>query len=395
MQLRYLGHGDSIVPMELLDKINSLVWTERYQSPGDFELILDITNEINERVVLDIIDSLESFGENGGQDCYFDIYEDWRYVENEKLKIVMLVETIELVDDIESGALVKIKGRSLGSLLDRRLVWGQKVFDNKQIMLVLDDLLTPAFSGPRLMGIIETHPFFEKNEILLSQTNKLTGQWTGDPLDEVIQSICKMYDIGYEVLWKGNRTYGENINGSPCRIVFYSGKNRTNRQNSRKPVIFSTQLDNLLSSDYLKSLREFKNVALVAGEDTGSNRKLLEVFKNIGNPDIMKSNRRELFVDARDIQMEKEDGTTYTNEEYAQLLRQRGLEKLSEHPIITAMEAGIDAKDPKFVYGKDYFIGDKVTIITNFGLEISAIVSEVVRTLDETGYSINPTFELI
>ena len=44
-----------------------------------------------------------------------------------------------------------------------------------------------------------------------------------------------------------------------------------------------------------------------------------------------------------------------------------------------------------YKYGIDYSLGDKVTVINEYGIRGTAVVSEITEVEDETGYSIYPT----
>ena len=60
------------------------------------------------------------------------------------------------------------------------------------------------------------------------------------------------------------------------------------------------------------------------------------------------------------------ESETMTNEEYMTLLRQRGLEKLSECDDITSFEGECEATI-MFKYGVDFFKGDIVQIANEYG----------------------------
>jgi hypothetical protein len=130
-----------------------------------------------------------------------------------------------------------------------------------------------------------------------------------------------------------------------------------------------------------------KNVTLVAGEGEGISRKTAVVGSGSG------LNRRELFTDARDISSDTESGTLSDVEYYA-LLNKRGSEALSERIIVTAFDGEVEATR-LYKYGRDFFIGDIVQIINEYGHEGSAYISELIFSQNENGISIYPTFQTI
>ena len=45
-----------------------------------------------------------------------------------------------------------------------------------------------------------------------------------------------------------------------------------------------------------------------------------------------------------------------------------------------------------YKFGEDYGLGDTVSIINEFGISGTAIVTEITEVEDETGYKLTPTF---
>lgn len=104
----------------------------------------------------------------------------------------------------------------------------------------------------------------------------------------------------------------------------------------------------------------YKNFAYVAGEGEGSARVIVEV-------DLRSSadeERREVYVDARDLQSTYQDDAgdehTYTADQYRALLRQRGLEKLAEYQKIETVNGDVDP-NANLTYGVDFDLGDLCT----------------------------------
>lgn len=164
------------------------------------------------------------------------------------------------------------------------------------------------------------------------------------------------------------------------------------------PVIFSEEYNNLISSSYVESSREFKNVALVAGEDSGSNRKTREVYYD----DSLASaglERRELYVDARDIQSEYYDTNTgqqiiLTDAEYANALSERGKQKLADLSQESSFEAEVDTS-ALWKIKTDYDLGDIVQIDTSYGVRNPARVTEIVYSEESGERGVYPGFELL
>lgn len=76
-----------------------------------------------------------------------------------------------------------------------------------------------------------------------------------------------------------------------------------------------------------------------------------------------------------------------TEEEYQEVLEQRGLEKLEENALNYAFEAtAFTATNNSFVYGRDYKNGDYVTVIDrSLGIAVGVQITGVTKSLTETG----------
>lgn len=96
--------------------------------------------------------------------------------------------------------------------------------------------------------------------------------------------------------------------------------------------------------------------------------------------------RRELYIDARDLQSDSDPDKPITPEEYAALLNNRGLEKLAEHQLVKSFSAVVRTLDPTYTIGVDYQLGDTITVIDDrLGVQAEAVVQGVERSASGTG----------
>ena len=132
---------------------------------------------------------------------------------------------------------------------------------------------------------------------------------------------------------------------------------------------------------------------MILGEGEGSGRKQ----QVAGDNAKVGFTRRELYVDARDIQSESnnESGETQTLSpaEYASALIQRGDEKLAECQVTETFEAQLRVfGDIQYEFGVDYEKGDKVTVRDRqLGVIVSARITEVEEDFDDE-YALVLTF---
>lgn len=154
-------------------------------------------------------------------------------------------------------------------------------------------------------------------------TPKIQFCETGVDAAEAIKNMNEPYGYGFALtpaLAKYDPTTGRNQNIMNYVFRQYVPTVRTIRnEQGNDPVVFDMELSNLSDLMYEVDATASKTVAIVAGEDTGSNRKLVEV----GVSSLSGIERNELYVDARDLQMEEQEANQYlTYDETMMLLNQ-------------------------------------------------------------------------
>lgn len=337
----------------LIDAFESLIWTERYGGCGNFELYTPADASILEQVKQD--------------------YYAWLRDSDQ----VMIVEEVQISTEVETGGHLIISGRSLESILDRRIIWQQTILNgnlqNAIKRLINENVISPSIADRKIAGFV----FQESTDPNITGLT-IRAQYTGDNLYDTIETICKTYSIGFQVLLNESNQFVFSL---------YSGADRSYDQSANPYVIFSPKFENIINSNYLESKKTLKNVTLVAGEDEGTTRRT----RIVGSGKDLA--RRELYTDARDIQSETEDGKIPDSEYYAQL-DQRGSEKLADHQYTKTFEGQVESTQT-FVYGEDFFKGDIVQIVNEYGIESKVRVIEIVRAQDTTGYDMYPTFSVI
>ena len=343
----------------LIDQFDSFIWTDRYNEAGDFEIYTAVTTEL-----LDLLRA--------------DRYLWWSESEH-----TMIIEQITIDTDEESGNMLTITGRSLESILDRRVIPNQTDFKdtlpNCIKKLMNDNIISPTDSKRKISNLI----FADSTDPRLTSI-QLEGQITGENLYDVIVTFCQTYNVGFKI-----------ILDSQNRFVFslYMGEDRSYNQNDLPYVVFSPDFENIVNSNYFENKATLKNVALVAGErDEGGDKGRVPVSLEIGTASGL--SRREIWVDARDVSSTNETGETIPESEFNEKLKQRGNETLSENKVTKAFEGDLDATR-MFVYNKDFYLGDIVQIVNDYNIEARSRVSEMVYSEDENGPSYLPTFIVV
>lgn len=102
--------------------------------------------------------------------------------------------------------------------------------------------------------------------------------------------------------------------------------------------------------------------------------------------------RREIFIDARDLQSQQQDGEALTPEQYAGVLTTRGLEKLAQNQLVRSFTARVRTQDAIYQYGRDFFLGDKITVTDErLGLTVDARVMAAQHSVSREGEELTLT----
>lgn len=342
--------------VSVLDVFISFIWTDRYYEYGDFELYT--------RVSTDILSKIQSE----------------YYLLNKESEHLMIVENIEIETDLEDGHTVKITGRSLESILDRRIVWSSTIISgNIQDCikkLLNDSIISPSISERKIDNFI----FDTSNNSKITNTIIEETEYNGDNLYEIISGLCSANDIGFKVVLNKSNQFVFSL---------YVGEDRSYEQTKNPYVTFSPEFDNLINSNYVESIQDYKNVTLVVGEKDDN-----DVLKTASTGNVSGLSRRELYTEATDINQKQEDDTTLTDEEYKNLLIQRGNEALLKHKISVTFDGEFDATQ-MYTYNEDFFMGDVVQVANEYGIESKARIIEFIQSQDTNGYSMYPTFSIM
>lgn len=92
--------------------------------------------------------------------------------------------------------------------------------------------------------------------------------------------------------------------------------------------------------------------------------------------------RREIFIDARDLQSDSDPENPLTAEEYTAALTARGREKLAENQLVRSFSAEVRTYNPTYQYGEDFQLGDIITVTDErLGVTVDAVVQGAQRSV--------------
>jgi len=272
------------------------------------------------------------------------------------------IDKIEFTDKSNFTGLI-ISGKLLEGLIEDRCLYGLFMMKGTPIE-VIEQMLIENYINPedsdRDYEILEiaARPEEDPNE------EKIAFQKTGFQIGDSITNIILSRNYGIKVFFDKYR--------QKLYYYMYKGKDRSRLQNENPHVIFSDANGLLLDPKYLEDYSNYKNVARIAGQGEGADRKFSVVGTAKGR------RRKEQYVDARDIALDDENGIPIPEPDYIGLLDQRGDEKIALLQPIRSFEAEISLAEDAYKYGRDFLIGDVVTLQhTTTGIELDAVVEQV------------------
>ena len=356
----YKLDNDTFDALGQINQFTSLIWPDRFNGYTSFELNMPLTDENKTLIKKGHI--IWCGGDNAA-----------------------MIEIIQSDTDDNGQKTYKVKGRTLEMLLTTRIIWGTYLCQGKHSSTAMYEIVDTQCVNPTQTN--RKIPFLECAED--EQLGRLISfQKTGGEVYDSLVNIATEAELGFNILFRPREK----------KLIFEvdEGVDRTLalQSNSGSPlVVFSTDLEDILSSSYYTNDQDTKSTAYVAGEGEGADRKFIISGDN-ASPGFL---RRELYVDARDLQSEvfNEDGTTTTinEDDYRDMLNDRGKEKLAEHVVTESFEAKMRViGDIQYHYGIDYFKGDKVLVQDiELGIQVIATISEVSENYDDE-YELMITF---
>lgn len=335
--------------IKVIDSYESLLWCDRFWRPGDFEIYTPVQTSALTYPVAN------------------------NYLQIKDSEHTMIIEDTTIESNIETGNHIKIVGRSLESILDRRIVWSQTdISGNLQNgihRLLNENIISPTDPARQISNFI-----FEASDDPAITSLEMEAQYTGDNLLDIISTLCENNKIGFKITLNDSNQFV---------FKLYAGEDRSYNQDPNPHVVFSPAFDNIINSNYAEIQSDAKTITLVAGEGEGSNR----ITRTIGTGEGLA--RKELYTDARDIQS---DGLT--TEQYYVKLDQRGREKLDENKIKKTFDGKCETTK-NYQYKRDFFMGDIVQVENEYGMASPARVTEFIWSSSQSGVESYPTFEAI
>ena len=332
-----------------IDAYSSLIWTKRYTSPGDFEMHLAYSRHLVDVLKVGYYVALENAADRGG------IY-------------AMIIDRIEIKQSCSDGATILVKGKSLLSLLSRRVLYNELV-ESTSCFGFISDLVNNCFGNvavpPRRWLTYDGNIAYYLNDLTSDTDTRVRVAGKGDNLCEVITEFCEENGIGIDMLY--------NPNSEQYGIYVYKYRSKADE------IIFSSSLDNLAECEYIQDISNYANMALVSSDNSYASAPT--GIDSTTDPALMGIER---FEQSFNTDLAGNTGTYGA-------LQASGVRQLREKQNTQEIIAEI-ISDVTYRYEVDYYVGDVVTVKTDFGITATAQIMEMTEIWTSDEYTTTPTF---
>lgn len=359
------------LPKESVDEFTSAIWTERYYSAGDVQLVVSPVPSMIELLAPGTFLGLRGTSE------------------------IMQIKS----QSIENGLLTVI-GTSMPEYLNQRQAWFKNAtYDGsdpavpKAAERSEDTTAGQLISSAVYETAISPTPFSTLwSSINLDWTNdKIPGLALGridtngavkrltfplGPLYDGIQKLAQDEGVGIK-LYLESATYPS---GFVFRFATYRGRDRTSEQTVRTMVRLTPKMDSLNEVKEIRSVDAYKNVFYVSYKNVISTH----YIPGLGVPTGF--NRRAVLVEAPDIFL--------LPEHIAAFREQVARNAIANHVYVQAVDGRVSSKIP-YTYAVDYSLGDVIELEGYTEVYSKARVTEYIRSQDQYGEQEYPTLTVL
>ena len=347
--------NDDFEIIKIIDDFSSLIWRRKYREVGDFELHCPHA----------------LFAALSGARY---VYRPDRVDSDGQAREIGIIENI----GVEAPTCFA-KGRFLERLLYDRVICPPSPTDWAQAL----PPLSVRYLSDEENNIIWTHEGIARD--LIGHLTELTLAAGNDPPISDGSPISTTVTGGnlmeylYELFGLADASFSITCDISTGTLYFRAWKGA----DQHSTAIFSPEWDNLISFSYERSDKDFRNYAIVAGQGQGSQRVVVTIDQTTAGEE-----RRELYVDARDLQQDDSE----TLSQYQSRLRQRGKEKLKKSAIVEKCEAVVDTES-SLRYHVDFDLGDICTVKEDaHGISCVKRITEIEEVYESGSFTLSLVF---
>lgn len=349
-------------PGKLIENYDSLIWTERFNTVGDFQLIA------------------------GDSATFMGLLPEGTRLTLRESNIAMVVETHKIERKKRQAEQITIVGRAFESILDRRISIASVAAAASDWLIaakIPSDVAWYIIDQICRAGVLDANDIFPAAMVTFpAPADYLTGSGPTKnftvPKGNLLSAVLGLLQTQTKadpstspatpaVVQKGIRAVRPSSAATAIQLQIYAGTDRSTT------VYFDGTRDLLDDGTYLFSKSGSASTAYIIGPNNAA-----KLEKSASTPSGLA--RRVILVDgsASDISS-------------AALLQQQGEQSLAEAPETSIFDGSINQDLSPYKYGVDYFLGDTVKLVGDYGLSQLSIVTEYIRSEDASGTKSYPT----
>lgn len=263
---------------KIIDAYTSCIWNVEYIGYGDFELYfpMDYTS----------LTGIEIEG-------YASIRESDRY---------MIIESIDVKTSFQEGDYLTISGRSLESILTRRIIREKMILTGSLQNCIMRILYANASITTNENRSLDGLSFKMSDDPAITCLTLDFELEPGDNVYDAIYTICEAFRLGFRIL---------PLDDGQMQFELYSGLDRTYGQDTNPWVVFSPKFENLNDSEMIIDMSSLKNVCIcdatikkqVVDSDGNVSEEEEIVSVEVGS-DIKGLTRREMYLSLNNVKVE-------------------------------------------------------------------------------------------
>lgn len=447
--------SDTLLPTDLVENYSSMVWTERHTEDGEFELrtakVAETREFLPEDTLISHLDTDEVMKVETHSIEKDENENDVLLIKGRAIKAPLLEDRVMI--GYEYGKEWNTYQYYNTSEVISALLWNFLVNGSGWNAILGSGPLNPAFKVENLVITDSTSLsddqrlwFFKDGELYPQLKDLLLIHNFGIRSVRPVGGSGNVVSLDTTILSssRGVRSLTPTENIQQLRLDLYQGLDRTRGQSVNTPVVFSYEFGDIDDPSYLFSSKNLKNLAIARSSistrevwaDTGltppsvipTGADLRVLYFDGGQPDDQPpepfeftsypepipypegaTQQEKAEIDAENAQ--NNDNVDADNDQKL-VAHQRAVaayqQRLAEFEVEVVDKALLELKKynreiifdgaisplSTYKYRKDYFLGDKVTLSAEYGVENTMLVSEYVRTEDQTGDRGYPTLVL-
>ena len=381
---------DTFLAKDVVDEYISAIWTERYSSAGEVQLVVPAT-----------LESLEKLKEG-------------TFLALRGSQEVMLLESASIED-----RKLTVVGNALPMFLNERYAWfkgpssdieervadftaddmppGEFISEIVNLMVINPSPFTGLYDPADIEWDLEVIPHLTLGAVDTSGEDKPLTAIVG-PLYDSIKQVSEKEGVGISLYLES----ADPIAGYSLKFKTYRGKDLTSDQEVYPLVRLSPEMDSLSGVKEVRSINGYKNVAYVYYKGI--------ISKHLAEPTLPEPEgfaRRILVTNAegepvghkevRPGTISQGGGGYYTvvdAADTAAFREQNARDALANHNYIRAID-GQTSPNNDYQYGVHYGLGDIIELEGITGTISKARVTEFIRSEDQEGEKQYPTISVI